>query len=80
MAVLILNDAALMDIGACCGILINLRYAKFCAILANAVFRIMWHLSYRSCVVAESLIGSNGDSYGPQMLLERLQSVRPLGM
>ena len=61
MSALIFYDTALMDIGAGRGILVNLGNAKLSAIVSDAVLFTLRHLCQRSSMVAEGLIGSDGD-------------------
>ena len=61
LSVLILNDTTLMDICAIRCILIDLGDIKLRAILTNTIFLTAWNPSDRSCMIAESLVGSDGD-------------------
>ena len=50
-----------MDIGTGCCILINFGDSKLRAILTDTIFHALWDLCQRSRMIAEGLIGCNGD-------------------
>ena len=61
LSALIFHDTPLMDIGASRSVLIHFRDNELRTIFADAVFLTMWHLCGRGRMIAEGLIGSDGD-------------------
>ena len=61
LATLILDDTALMDVRTSGSILVGLGDTESCSVMADAVLLTLRHLRQRCCMVAEGLIGSDGD-------------------
>ena len=81
LTTLVFDNAALMDVAAGRGILVNTRNAKLCAILSYAVLHPLRHLCQWGSMIAEGFVGGDGDGLvgSPDALATRAEGT-PIGL
>ena len=61
LSALIFDNAALMNVGTCRGVLVNFRNTKLGTVLPYPMLDPLRHLCQRSSMVAKGFVGSDGD-------------------